>query len=633
MGTPEERWVYEFGPYRLDTAAQLLYSATDGRPVPLTPRVYDTLRVLVEHAGELVDKRTLMAAAWPHVVVEDNNLDQAISALRQALGERRGDYRYIVTVRGRGYRFAAPVARRPAPREAAGSSDPAEEAPAQASSAASRPPGVRRVALGVASAGVAAIALAGAFALSHFERIGVGTAAASQALAVLPFRPLTPTDANESLALGMAETLIAGLGGERLAVRPLSAVRRFSSVDEDAVAAGRELAVDAVLEGHMQRDGDRLRVSARLLDVGTGRQLWAEAYDEPFTDLFSVQDAIAGKVAAALAPGIRPSNGTPEVPRYTEDPEAYQLYVNGRFHRQRYREAGLRQALEYFEQAARKDPSFALAHVGISETYAILGVFAIEVPHEVFPRARRAVDEALRLDPTLGAAHASLGHIKAQYEHDWAGAEAALRRAIAESPSYAPAHQWLGLYLAYSGRFAEGLQHLRQAQALEPSAPGSSALVGMVLTYERRYDEAVMQLRKTLEMDADLPTAHTYLALAYIRRGEYDAALEHLARVSSPTPGVMGYVGQAYALSGRRAEAAAEAERLEALARERYVPAYDIAGIHAALGNRDRAFEWLGRAFDERAQLIGWLPWDAVFDGLRDDPRYPVALRRLPARQ
>jgi len=155
----------------------------------------------------------------------------------------------------------------------------------------------------------------------------------------------------------------------------------------------------------------------------------------------------------------------------------------------------------------------------------------------------------------------------------------------------------------------------------------------MVLTYERRYDEAVMQLRKTLEMDADLPTVYTYLALAYIRRGEYGAALEHLARVSSPTPGVRGYIGQAYALSGRRAEAAAEAERLEALARERYVPAYDIAGIHAALGNRDRAFEWLERAFDERAQLIGWLPWDAVFDGLRDDPRYPVALRRLPARQ
>src|SRR5690606_25808454 len=221
------------------------------------------------------------------------------------------------------------------------------------------------------------------------------------------FRPLTSTDTNESLALGMAETLIAGLNGQHLAVSPLSAVRRFSSVDQDAVDAGRLLTVDAVLEGHMQRDGDRLRVSARLLDVGTGRQLWAEIYDEPFTGLFSVQDAIAGRVAAELLPGTSPSDATRELRRETADTEAYQLYVNGRFHRQRYSERALRQALEYFEQAIERDPRFALAHVGMADTYAVLGVFGIEAPHAVFPRARRAVDEALRLVPDLGAAHAS----------------------------------------------------------------------------------------------------------------------------------------------------------------------------------------------------------------------------------
>src|SRR5690606_34146539 len=231
MDKPEGRWIYEFGSYRLDPGAGLLCSRANGRPVPLTPRAYDTLRVLVEHAGQLVDKRTLMATVWPHVVVEENNLDQAISALRQALGERRGDYRYIVTVRGRGYRFAAPVVRRPAGAdpnaEAAGphaeGAGPHVEGAAALdgeSRAAIRPR--RRFAVGLGGIAAAALALAGALALSSLGRAPEDAEAAPRTLAVLPFRPLTPTDANESLALGMAETLIAGLNGEHLAVSPLS---------------------------------------------------------------------------------------------------------------------------------------------------------------------------------------------------------------------------------------------------------------------------------------------------------------------------------------------------------------------------------------------------------------------------
>jgi len=620
---------YEFGAYRLDAAGQLLTTKSDGRTIPLTPRVYDTLLFLVEHPNQLVEKRQLMSAVWPNLVVEENNLDQNISTLRQALGERRGENRYIATVRGRGYRFVAPVSlAAPTPGSAESSlatppphpvASPGAEAPAMA-----RPRG--RV---FAAIGALLLLFIGTYVL------WIGRAhqpAASQPvsprLAVLPFRPLAVADGSESLELGMTETLISGLNGDGLAVQPLSAVRRFAGVEQDALLAGRELKVSAVLEGYIQRDADRLRVSARLLDVASGRQLWASSYDEPFTDIFSVQDAIAGRVRAALIPEL--GGKQPTLPHYTENADAYQLYVNGRFHREEGSgEAGLRRALDYFGQAIALDPNFAAAYAGEAEAYSTLAVFGMAAPHDVFPLAQRAVDKALQLAPTLGAAHASRGHIKMLYEHDWSGSEAELRRAIELDPGYASAHQFLGLLLAESGRYEEGLGQLRQAASLEPSRPMLSALIGMVLVYQRRYDEAIAQLEKTLEMDPALPTAHTYIAFAYLRRGNYDEASRHLAQVHTPTPGSFGYRGQIDALAGRRAEALGEIERLTSLSRSRYVPAYDIATIYAALGNTDQTFAWLERAFADRSTLIAWLPWDPIFDGIRADPRYQAMTAKL----
>jgi TolB-like protein/DNA-binding winged helix-turn-helix (wHTH) protein/Tfp pilus assembly protein PilF len=623
MPVPSTGRIYEFGSYRLDASAQVLYSKIDGRPLPLTARVYDTLLFLVEHPNELLDKRRLMSAIWPNLVVEENNLDQNISTLRQVFGERRGENQYIVTVRGRGYRFVAPVSVAAAVPEAAESTRAAAEAVSVESKAGRGRPS-RRAIVGAASA---ALAVAAVTAWINRSPEPAAPTQETPRLAVLPFRPLALAERSESLELGMTETLIAGLNTEGLAVQPLSAVRRFAAVEQDALLAGRELAATAVLEGYIQRDGERLRVSVQLLDVTGGRQLWADRYDEPFTDIFSVQDAIAARVRAALVPQL--GARSPALPRYTEDPEAYQLYVNGRFHREGGTETGLQRALEYFEQATERDPGFAAAYAGLAEAYSTMGVFGTAPPREVFPRAQEAVAKALELAPTLGAAYASLGHIKMQYEHDWRGAESALRRALELDPTYASAHQFLGLRLASSGRFDEGLEHLRRAAALEPSRPVLSALVGMVLVYERDYDEAIEQLESTLEMDADLPTAHTYLALAHLRRGDYDEAARHLTFVRTPTPGSFGYAGQVHALAGRRTEALAEAERLIALSRERYVPAYDIATIYAALGETEQTFLWLERAFDDKSALIPWLLWDAVFDGIRADPRYSAMEARL----
>ena len=291
----------------------------------------------------------------------------------------------------------------------------------------------------------------------------------------------------------------------------------------------------------------------------------------------------------------------PSLRRYTADSEAYQLYANGRFHLNRANEDGLRHALADFEQAVERDPQFALAYVGIAEARSILGVFGAVAPRDTFPQARRAVDKALELAPDLGEAYASLGHIKVQYEHDWSGAEQAYRRAIELNPAFPRAPQWYGLLLGCQGRFDEGIAQLRRAQALEPAQPMYSALIGMVLMYQRRYDDAIEQLQLTLKTDPNFPTANTYLAAAYLRLGEYEKAMDHLGRVKSLAPGSQGYVGQIYALSGKRAAALQEIERLVALSKQRYVSAYDIATIYAALGETDKTFEWLDRALEEPA--------------------------------
>lgn len=615
---------YEFGDFRLDLTERVL-KHREGTELPLTPRAFDTLRVLLERAGEIVDRPTLMRLVWPGLVVEDNNLDQQISLLRQALGERRGEHRYIATVPGRGYRFAAAVAAiddAPLPKSAP--MQPIEPAPA-----APRDRTARALVWPIGAAAVLLVAVVATIVVGGRETPpATPIASTTPTLAVLPFKPVSAADRNESLELGMAETLIAGLNSDRLQVRPLSSVRRFAGVEHDALAAGRELGADVVLEGYLQRSDDAVRVSTRLLNVADGRQLWAQRYDEPFSDILSIQDSIAARVIDALAPNL--AGAASPLRRYTDDVEAYQLYLDGQFYRLRVSEAALNEALARFLAAIDRDPNFALAYVGAAECYAIFGVFGIRAPHDTFPQARAAVDKALELAPDLGEAYASLGHIKTQYEMDWAGAERAYRRALELNPGYAPTHQWLGLLLGYQGHLDQALAELQVAQALEPAAPIYAALIGMILGYQGDHDAAIEQLERVVTMAPDLPPARTFLTMAYLRRGDFDKAAEQAAAMTSPAPGSMGYVGQIYALTGRRAEALAEAERLVALASERYVPAYDIASIYATLGDADEALMWLARAFEERGQLLGFLPRDGAFDAVRTDPRYVALVAALP---
>lgn len=606
MSDPGDPQVYEFGEFRLEPKRRML-SGPGGEPLPLSDKAFDALVYLVQHAGRVVTKDELLRALWPKTVVEESSLYVAISALRRALKDDSAAPapRFIATIAGRGYQFVADL----------------RVVPAELVPRRGRLVSVR-LAIVIGLAAAAAIA----FVWLQGER-GATPSATTRTLAVLPFRPLTPGDRNESLELGMTQTLIAGLNTGKLSVTPLSSVRRFSSMEQDPLEAGRALGVQTVLEGHLQRAGDQLRVSARLLDVRSGRQIWAERYDERFTDIFDVQDAIAARVRTSMAVELGAAE-SPALRRYTESAEAYQQYANGQFHLQRL---ALPQALTHFEQAVALDPEFALAHVGIADTRAIIGVFGIVAPRKTFPHAQAAVNRALSLAPDLGEAYASLGHIKVQYEHDWVGAERAYRRALELNPIDPRAHGFYGIFLGTCGRFDEGIERLKHARTLEPANAAYSALIGMLLVYQRRYDEAVDQLETSLQMDAGFPPTITYLAFAYLRRGDYEKAATYLDKLRAPAPGSGAYRAQLLALSGRRAAALQELEGLLAMSHERYVPAYEIATIYAALGEKDETFRWLERAFEDRSTLIAWLAWDAVFDGIRDDPRYRPLYEKLPA--
>ena len=612
--------VYEFGDFILEAEQRRLLRLDSGESIAMTAKVFDTLLYLVEHRGETLDKDTLLQAIWPDVIVEENSLTQNISTLRQILGEGRGENRYIATVPRKGYRFVANVIKRDVLAEKRTVSAPA--APTLVDSRRSRWPAW------VVAAVLVVLVASGYFFLRRGE-IDHSAALTTQTLAVLPFKPLLPSERDESLELGMTESLISSLGqGGSGAITPLSSVRRYSAIDQDALAAGRALKVKTVLEGSLQRSGDRLRVSARLLRVADGQQLWAQNFDQNFTTIFEVQDVIAAQVAQALSMHRSGEGSAPGAP-YTKDPEAYVLYVRGHYAWSRPTEANLLRAIELFQQAIARDRNYALAYSGLADCYALLAVYGIRAPTEVFPKSRNAVLQALAIDPNLAAAHSALGHIKVQFDRDWDGAAQEYARAKQLDPRAALTYQRLGHLYALQGDLDKALAASDRAQQLEPLWLGAKATPGNYLYFARRYDESIRILDQVLTLDDRLDIARGWLIRSLIGKGDYDRALKEYDKGPIRSPGSNAFRAQALALSGRREAALAELERVLKLSKERYVAAYDIALIYVALADTENAFLWLGRAMEDRSTGIGQLAQDSAFDGLHGDPRFTALVQRI----
>ncbi|MGH9753735.1 MAG: winged helix-turn-helix domain-containing tetratricopeptide repeat protein [Blastocatellia bacterium] len=616
---------YEFDAFRLDAGRRLLLR--DGEVMTLAPRTFNMLLVLIEHRGTVLSKDELMKHLWSDTVVEENNLTVNISALRKALGENPHQRRYIVTIPGRGYSFVAEV------RESFGddADRESEERGLHRSAGLALP--LRASARKVLLISLPLLILISVFAYLFFSNRSslTGIETPVRTIAVLPFRNLGRESSDEYLSLGMADALITRLGNLRQVItRPTSAVLKYSGSGTDPLAAGRELAVDAVIEGRIQKLEDRIRVTVQLIRVSDGQPLWSEKFDDQFTNLFAVQDSISEQVTYALALKLGRQEREQLTKRHTENAEAFRLYLKGRYFWNKRSAEGLQKASEYFQRAIERDPGYALAYAGLADCYNLLSYYSVLSPKESFPKAKAAAERALEIDESLAEAHASLALAKMCFDWDWPAAEREYQRALELNPNYATAHQWYAEYLAAMGRHAEARAEIRRAGETDPLSLIVSAAEGYISYFGRDFGETIRHSEKTLEMDPHFVPAHWFLGWGYAQKGMFAQAIGAFQKAVSLSGGdsrMMAELGHAYAVSGQKAKSREMIRQLELKSQRQYVSPYELALVYVGLDEKEQALIWLRKAFEDRAWQLIYLQVEPKFDHLRANSRFTDLLR------
>ena len=643
MGTPVKH-LYEFGPFQLDPPERLLLC--EGQAVPMPPRAFDLLVFLVERQGHLVEKEELLKCVWRGSFVEEGNLSVAVSVLRKALNDDRGQHKYIETVSKRGYRFVADVRQVGEPENISGSTKldafrgNAEGRLTPELPTAISPNSVRRTPKGILRWSLLAAVCLGMLLIlirvvpRHENNPSQSPSEVEiRSLAVLPFQTLGAKRGDEYLGLGMADALITRLGNTgKIIVRPTNAIQKYAGEELNPQAAGKEQAVDAVLDGRIQREADRVRLTVQLIRVRDGEQLWAETFDKEFTNIFALEDALSERVAQSIRLKLTGEETRRFTKRATERPDAYEAYVKGRYFWNKRTEKGMKKGLEYFRQAMTLDPTFAEAYVGVADSYATLGLYAIIPPREAFPAAKEAAKRALEMDDGLAEAHATMGFINFYYDWNKTDAENEFRRALANNPNYAMAHSWYGENLAAMGRFPEAVAETQGALEDDPLSLIIGSNAGWTLSLAGKTDQAIEILKKAIEIDPTFPRTHFRLGRAYEQKKLYDLAISELEQAVSLSGGdacYNGSLGHAYAVSGKKEQARLVLHDLEGRTNQAYVPSYAIALIYAGLGENDRALTWLQKAFDDRSTSIAFLKLDPELTNLHSDPRFDQLSRRV----
>lgn len=629
---------YSFDSFTLDAARRTLLR--DGEPVPLKPKTFETLLALVQNRGRVVGKDELMRELWPDTVVEEANLTQHVSLARKALGDDPKGPRFIVTVPGRGYSFVADVREADAESDAAGEPRPTVETgrrpegegASPAPRPAAPPPRPGRTRRWAPFAALAAV-VASAFALGYYwsGRQGASADAPVGSIAVLPFKSAGGGGEDDYLRLGLTDSLIARFNGlRRVAVRQMGEVLKYDKPGQDPVEAGRALKVDAVLDGVIEKQGDRVRLTARLLDSRTGRTLWAQTFDERWTDIFVLQDTLTLRVSESLSWDLSHGERRRLAKHHTSNPAAYEFYLKGDHLRMKRTAESLAKSIQYLEKAIELDPRFVPAYTALAQNY-------IEpppplTPKEAHQKRKELFLKALEIDSTHGQAYSGLAVYAWRVERDWGEAERLMRRAAELEPNNPSVRNNYGVFLLSAGRVDEGLAELRQAESLSPANVGIITVLGTAYIYARRYDEAIEQDRKALELEPDYALALMGIGWAHGHKGMYPEAFDWLERAARLEErrgsNMLALLGHFYALAGRRDDALKTLERLDGLQAQGRGSWGARAVVHAALGDRDRAFDCLDKALENSEWWVSTLKVNPVFDPLRADPRFAGLMRR-----
>jgi DNA-binding winged helix-turn-helix (wHTH) protein/TolB-like protein/Tfp pilus assembly protein PilF len=630
---------YEFDHFRIDVDERVLLR--DGQPVALPPKVFDTLLAIVERSGHIVEKEELMRRLWPDTFVEENNLSKSVSALRKTLGEERREGRYIETVPRRGYRFAAKV------REVWGEEEELvrmahtrlslriqEETQAESSAetATDFQPLPRRRLERKPAIVLAITVLLAAVALfvgaSRIRRHGSPALARPQikTLAVLPLQ--TRSGDEQFLGLSIADDLIARFGKSLHArVRPTNAVYKYMGDGRDAVAAGRELKVDAVLAGEAQRVGERIQLALRLFSTSDGTALWEARFEDDFKNLFAVQESIVNRAAQEVFSVPASALKSVHAKGRTVSPEAHEAYVRGRYLWNNRTAEGLHQSITYFEKAITLDPAYALAFAGLADAYAFDNV--------QWTKAEATARKALELDPSLGQPHATIGFVRWFWLWDWFEAEREFKLAVALSPEYATAHQWYAVFLAARYYLIEAKLEMERALEIDPFSLPINADLGQILYFMGDFDAAIEQCRRALVLDSTFVNAHIYLYQAYTQKGMYDEAVAEYFRVQEILNGNPSFYPKheralraAYDAGGIRGFWKEKLKLEDPFARE-VQDQYLRAEYHALLGEKEQALEALSRAAERRSPSVLFAKVNPVFRDLYGDQRFYALLKRV----
>jgi DNA-binding winged helix-turn-helix (wHTH) protein/TolB-like protein len=635
------REMYAFGAYRLDAAGRVLFR--EDQPVALTPKQIDTLIVLIRAQGAVVDRDHLIKEVWPDTFVEEAGLTRNISALRKALEESGDGQSYIETLPKRGYRFVAParlvtdaavpafiVERHSAISIVEETEEPLDADPRMIEGLQHVQRRSGRVLIGVGAVALVALALAvPAWWRSRTEPQRRPENVRS--IAVLPFRHLTTDAADRYLGVGLADLIITRLGNlSALTIASTSTALRFEG--KDPIAAGREIGVEAVLDGTIQRSAERVRVTVQLLSVATGNPLWAGSFDEPVSDLLTVEDGVVNSVTSLLAPRLGREERERVARRRTQNPDAWQAYLRGRAWWATRTVDDIEHSIQAFESAIRSDPGYALAYAGLAQALIVQGDYQYRWPKDVYPKAKAAAVRAIELDGSLADAHAALASIEWEFDWDWTTAEHEFARALDLNPNDATLHQWRSEFLTAMGRTEEAFSEIERALALDRQGFAPNYVKARLLFYAHRFPESIAQAERTMSLAGNIGFCALLASLSYHELGretESRAALEKGRSLFGEIAFVTAMTALHNAIDGKGDQALGLIHGLERQRERNFVEPIFIAGAYLAAGDTDRAMQWVQQSIVDRTLYVAYLAVDPTYDKFHRDPRFVETLRQV----